>query len=583
MAFDAGMMAFSVKEMSASLVGGKVEKIYQPSRDEIIILVKNGPTRRLKISAGASPMIGMTEKNTENPEKAPMFCMLLRKHLSGGRVSGVSQLGFERCMQISFDSYDELGFPTEKHIIAEVMGKYSNIILTDGEGKIIAVLKPVELSDKQLRPILPGMRYELPPAQAKSDPTSYDTDFAAVLAEYSDTTPASRAVCAAFLGISSSNAAELAFRAGGSTDIVLGECRDRLASELSAFRKMIGEGSGTPTLIRYGENGEPKDYSFLDLTYYGEDVKKEHPESFAALFDIFFEERGRAERVHQRASDIERFISNTEARLKKKQALLSSELLSAQDSEKYRLWGDLITANIYRIDRSSDKVLLENYYDEMKPVEIRLDTRLTPQANAQRFYKKYRKSKNAVVQLEKQLELAAQELGYIKSVEDALSRADGEKELAQIREELRDAGYASKIKHNPSAKKKTAPSYLTFRTEGGYTVYCGKNNISNDYIRTHLASKNDWWFHVKDRPGSHVVMITDGDEPSEKDFTEAATVAAVHSSAPKGASVPVDYVKVRELKRPSGAKPGFVIYHTNWTAYVTADEAAAKALEVKKN
>ncbi len=169
MAFDAGMMAFSVKEMSASLVGGKVEKIYQPSRDEIIILVKNGPTRRLKISAGASPMIGMTEKKTENPEKAPMFCMLLRKHLSGGRVSGVSQLGFERCMQISFDSYDELGFPTEKHIIAEVMGKYSNIILTDGEGKEIAALKPVELSDKQLRPILPGMRYELPPTQAKSD------------------------------------------------------------------------------------------------------------------------------------------------------------------------------------------------------------------------------------------------------------------------------------------------------------------------------------------------------------------------------------------------------------------------------
>ena len=499
MAFDAGMMAFSVKEISASLVGGKVEKIYQPSRDEIIILVKNGPTRRLKISAGASPMIGMTEKKTENPEKAPMFCMLLRKHLSGGRVSGVSQLGFERCIQISFDSYDELGFPTEKHIIAEVMGKYSNIILADGEGKIIAVLKPVELSDKQLRPILPGMRYELPPAQAKSDPTSYDTDFAAVLAEYSDTTPASRAVCAAFLGISSSNAAELAFRAGGSTDILLGECRDRLASELSSFRKMIGEGSGTPTLV------------------------------------------------------------------------------------KYRLWGDLITANIYRIDRNSDKVLLENYYDEMKPVEIHLDTRLTPQANAQRFYKKYHKSKNAVVQLEKQLELAAQELGYIKSVEDALSRADGEKELAQIREELRDAGYASKIRHNSSGKKKTAPSYLTFRTEGGYTVYCGKNNISNDYIRTHLASKNDWWFHVKDRPGSHVVMITDGDEPSEKDFTEAATVAAVHSSAPKGASVPVDYVKVRELKRPSGAKPGFVIYHTNWTAYVTADEAAAKALEVKKN
>lgn len=579
MAFDAGMMAFATREMNRALSRGKVEKIYQPSRDEIIMTVKSGAARRVRIAAGAAPMIGLTERKTENPEKAPMFCMLLRKHLSGARIVSVEQIGFERVSRITFDSYDELGFPAKKHLIAEIMGKYSNIILTDGDDKIISLLKPIDLSASTIRPLLPGMIYELPAPQNKADPTSPETDIAAVLAEVSGDTAASRAIAASFLGISSSNAAELAYRAAGDDRAPVSDCRDALVREMENFRRVFTEDTPLPTLIS-ATDGTPVDYSFLDLTYYGSANTKSHPESFAQLLDTFFDEKSRAERVHQRASDIERLLANAETRLTKKLSMMHGELDSADEGEKFRLWGDLLTANLYRIAKGAESAVCENYYDEMKPVEIPLDTRLTPQANAQRYYKKYQKSKSAKIHLSEQIDLAKAELEYIRSVADALSRAEGESDLAQLREELRLAGYASKIRSSREKKSKN-PAYLHFRTSGGYDVYCGKNNLSNDYIRTHLASKNDWWFHAKDRPGSHVVMITDGADVPEQDFTEAATVAAVHSSAAKNAPVAVDYLRVRELKKPAGSKPGFVIYHTNWTAYVTSDEALSASLAVK--
>ena len=579
MAFDAGMMAFVTREMDSALKRGKVEKIYQPTRDEIMITVKSGRTYIVRIAAGASPMIGITERKTENPEKAPMFCMLLRKNLAGARIESAEQTGFERCARITFDAYDELGFPAKKHIIAEIMGKYSNIILTDADDKIISLLKPIDLSASEIRPLLPGMKYELPPPQKRADPTSPETDFAGVLSAVGDDTPASRAITSSFLGISSSNAAELAYRAAGDSSETLGDCRDSLARVMEDFRRVFENNAPTPTLVTDAE-GKPVDFSFIDLTGYSAKCVKSHPETFAELLDTFYEEKTRAERIHRRAYDVERLITNAENRLEKKLSLMREELAGADEGEKYKLWGDLLTANIYRVGKGADSAVLENYYDEMKPVKIPLDSRLTPQANAQKYYKKYQKSKSAKIHLAEQITLAEGELEYIRSVADALSRAEGETDLAQLREELAVAGYASKLR-TVKAKKPKAPAYLHFRTSGGYDVYCGKNNLSNDYIRTHLASKNDWWFHVKDRPGSHVVMITDGADVSEMDFTEAATVAAVHSSAPRNAPAAVDYLRIRELKKPNGSKPGFVIYHTNWTAYVNADESLAASLAVK--
>lgn len=573
MAFDAGMMTFSVREMNRTLSGAKVEKIYQPSRDEIVFLFRAGPACRMHICAGSSPMIGMTGQKTENPEKAPNFCMLLRKHLAGARVESVTQPGFERCARITFNATDDLGFAARKHIIAEIMGKYSNIILTDAGDKIIALLKPIDFAASEIRPLLPGMQYTEPPLQDKANPVDAGTDHLGVLLAVSDDVPAKKAVTAAFYGISGQNAQELAIRAAGDPNAPLGSCRESLASQMEAFRRIFTDDTPVPTLVRR-DDSSVSDYSFLDMHT---DGVSEHVGTFAELFDIFFGEKNRAERVHQRASDVEKLLSNSEARLTKKISLLQGELSNAGEGERFRLYGDLITANIYRMERGMDELVADNYYDGMKAVKIPLDTRLSPQANAQKYYRKYRKSQSAKVHLAEQTELARAELQYIQSVADALSRASGEAEISQIRAELHAAGYGSRIRAS-DAKKTKAPAILKFTTTDGAQLFCGKNNIANDYIRTHIASKNDWWFHVKNRPGSHVVMVTGGTEPTDRDFTEAATVAAVCSSAPENSPVEVDYVRVRELKKPAGAKPGFVIYHTNFSTVVTSDKKTAGRL-----
>ena len=576
MAFDAGMMTFSVREMHRAAAGGKIEKIFQPSRDEIVFQIKSHGAFRLHICAGSSPMIGLTDQKSENPEKAPNFCMLLRKHLAGARVVSVTQPGFERCARITLDAYDDLGFAAKKHIVAEIMGKYSNIILTDADDKIIALLKPVDFAASEIRPLLPGMRYEPPALQAKADPAAADCDHLAALAAVGDDVAADRAITSAFYGISSQNAAEIARRAAVDPKTPLCECRAALAAALGDLRRVFDDDAPCPTLLRRAD-GSVADFSFLDLSAPGE---KEHFDTFAALFDAFFGERNRAERVHQRASDVERLISNTESRLAKKLDLLRAELSSADEGAAYKLYGDLVTANIYRMESGMTELVADNYYDEMKPVRIPLDPRLTPQANAQRYYKKYRKSESAKVHLAEQIALAERDLEYVRTVADALSRASGEAEIAQIRAELHAAGYGSRLRAADTRKTKN-PAILRFRTTDGAELYVGKNNLANDYLRTHVAAKSDWWFHVKGRPGSHVVMTTDGAEPTDRDFTEAATVAAVYSSAAKNAPCEVDYVRVRELKKPAGAKPGFVIYHTNYSTVVTAEEKAVEALAAR--
>ena len=573
MAFDAGMMTFSVREMHRAAEGGKVEKIYQPSQSEIVFRIKSRGAFCLHICAGGSPYIGLTNEKSENPEKAPNFCMLLRKHLAGARVESVTQPGFERCARVTFDAYDDLGFAAKKHIVAEIMGKYSNIILTDADDKIIALLKPVDFAASEVRPLLPGMKYDPPPLQNKADPVAPETDHLDALAAVGDDLSADKAITSAFYGISSQNAAEIARRAAVDPKTPLGSCREALAAAMGEFRRTFEDDAPIPTLLRKPD-GSVADFSFLDLTAPGE---KEHFATFAELFDTFFGERSRAERVHQRATDVERLIANSETRLAKKLDLLRAELANADAGETHRLYGDLVTANIYRMERGMSELVADNYYDDMKSVRIPLDTRLSPQANAQRYYKKYRKAESAKIHLAEQIALAERELEYIRTVADALSRASGEAEIAQIRAELHAAGYGSRLKAADSRKTKT-PAILRYRTTDGAELYVGRNNLANDYIRAHVAAKNDWWFHVKGRPGSHVVMTTDGTEPTDRDFTEAATVAAVHSSAPKNAPTEVDYVRVRELKKPAGAKPGFVIYHTNFSTVVTSDEKAVEGL-----
>ena len=577
------MLAYVVNEIGDRLTGAKIEKIYQPQRDEVVFMMKQGgDSVRLLINGGSSsPRINITSAKAENPAVPPMFCMALRKHLGGAKLISAKQFGFERACRLTFSAYDEMGFQTEKHIIAEIMGKYSNIILADANDKMIAVLKPVDFSTSRFRQLLPGMRYELPPKQDKADPTAADgAQFDAFLADSAPDRRADKFITDHYFGIAQSAAREIAYRSGGSVSSTIAECGGRLKTEFLSFVEKLKTLSGEPVIV-YDENDAPVEYSFLYLTQYGRGFRREICGSYGELIDNFFEKRAKNERVHQKAADIFRIISNAESRLQRKIEKQKSELAECDESEKYKLWGDLITSNMWRVSKGMSSAIVENYYGNCEQVEVPLETRLTPAQNAQKYYKKYTKLKNARIHLTEQIAAAKDELEYIYTVLDSLVRAETEKELSDIRSELYTSGYASKMK-NYTAKKQTSFAILKYETSGGYTVLCGKNNIANDHLTTKIAEKNDWWFHVKGQPGSHVVMVTDGKpEPSAKDFTEAAMIAAYHSKAQGAQNVDVDYTLARHVRKPAGSKPGFVTYGTNWSATVTPDEKLISGMSRK--
>lgn len=587
MAYDAGMLSCVLREINETLEGGRVDKIYQPSHDEVVLLIRaRGGDYRLFINAGGSgARLNLTGEKPENPSVPPMFCMMLRKHFTGARFRYAKQLGFERAARLIFDTYDEMGFAAPKHMICEVMGRFSNLIITNAEDKILGVLKSVDFTTSEKRQVLAGMTYELPPKQDKRDPMDETLDvrqFRQLAASCEGSKPASQFILSHFSGIAPVIAREIAYRAGGRTDATLEECARDLASCFFEVIGLIKSGTGSPFMVR-NEANVPVEYAYLPLHQYGPPLKTEKYGSFGELIDAYFEEKSREERLHRRASDIFRLLTNAESRVTKKISVQREELAACEEGERYKLWGDLITANIYRLKKGMESASLENYWSEaMEPVLIPLDQRLTPAQNAQRYYKKYNKSKTAKVHLTEQLSLAEAELTYLYTVLDALSRAETERELSEIREELYHSGYASRMK-NYTEKKPGQPLIARYETTDGHTVLCGRNNIANDYLTTKLANRNDWWFHVKNQPGSHVVLVSgEGEEePPEEAFTEAAMIAAYNSKAKGGVMVPVDYMKVRQVKKPAGAKPGFVVYYTNWSCYVTPEEKKVKAMARK--
>ena len=582
MAFDAGMLSFVLNEINTRSAGSKVEKIYQPARDEIIFVLRNfGTSERLLINAGSRcPRINITNIKSENPQKAPMLCMLLRKHLQGAIFKGAEQLGFERAARLSFDAFDDMGFKCQKFIVVEMMGKYSNILLTDSDDKILAVLRQIDFSQSLKRQLLPGMIYECPPAQDKLDPMTVDEDgFKKIAASNDLERPCEKFIMNNFSGISPLVAREIAVLAGGDPFATLSDCSRTLTDVFFKVIRSIVLFEGGPYIL-YDQNGLPKDYCFMPITQYGSEYRLDKCNSFGELLDTFFAVKSRDEKISQKAADILKILNNAEVRLNRKLQLQQNELSDCDEGEKYRLYGDLITANIYRLKRGQESIVLENYMDG-SPVEIALDTRLTPAQNAQRYYKRYSKSKSAREHLTEQIAICESEIKYIASVKDSLSRAETEKDLNEIRSELYHSGYASKMKQY-TEKKQSKPSYLTFRTTNGYTVLCGKNNTANDWLTFKHAEKGDWWFHVKNMAGSHVIMECAGlPEPPAEDFTEACMIAAVYSKAGEGAFAEVDYTKVKQVKKPPSAKPGFVIYHTNWSAGVPVDRTVAEKLLVK--
>ncbi len=598
MPFDAGVMAAVVRSLETEAVGARIEKVCQPERDEIVLHLrsKNGSRKLLLSAAAGHSRVGFTELIKENPAVPPMFCMLLRKHLTGGFLTGVRQLGFDRAMELSLISSDELGFQSEKHLICEIMGTYSNVILLDSERRIVAVMRPVSLGTENKRQVLVGFRYENPDPQVGKvnalDVTEegFRERLAADVAA-GVTTAGDKYLIARYAGLSPLTAREIVYRATKATGTPIDRCDpNALWFYYRTLYGAVREGSFSPCLVS-DKNGKPIELSFCEIRQYEAGAVVKPFDSIHALMDVYYSERDRGESIKRRGQDILRLLTNASGRIAKKTELQLASLEEGKKAEGWKLCGDLITANIYALKKGMERVVLVNYFDEAMPtVEVELDTRLTPAQNAQSYYKKYNKAKSARVVLAAQLEESRAESAYIDTVFESLTKAETESDLAEIRAELAMAGYGKKLDNMRRArglghdrvKLKKNPTPMRFVTSDGYEVYCGKNNLQNDYVTTKLADKNDYWFHVKNAAGSHVVLKCGADEPPATSFTECAEIALLYSSEREKPQAAVDYTRARYVKKPSGSKPGFVIYERNHTAYVTANREKTEALQVGK-
>ena len=583
MAFDACMMRAVLTEIRREFPEAKIEKVLQPRNDEIDMLIHYGrKSRRLVFNVGPNaPRLQLSDKPRENPLKAPMFCMLLRKYFVGAKIVAAQQLGFDRIAEFTVACYDEMGFATEKKIVCEIMGKYANLIILDKDSKILSALKIIDFAASTVRQVLPGLKYQIPAKADKLSPLEINEElFFERLSSFAPERSAEKFITSTYSGIATQIAHELTYRTTGALDVPICNIdKTRFYSIFHAWQQLLISESYTPTVI-FDKDGKPLDYSYMDITYYGDGVDKRQFDSLSEMLDTYFEEKDRLEHIHQRARDIINLLSNAEARTERKLGIQRQALLDAERGEEYKKYGDLITANLYRLERGMESFVCTDYYDESCPeIEVKLDGRLSPSQNAQKMYKLYNKCKTAKAVLSEQVVIWERELHYLESVREFLSKAECEQDVLEIRDELYRSGYASKLRGYTPPKKITSTPHR-FKTSGGYELLVGRNNLQNDNLTFKTASKGDLWFHTKDIPGSHVIMLCDGEEPSERDYTEAASIAARYSKATADL-VAVDYTRVKNIKKPAGSKPGFVTYKTNYTAFVRpATDAKIEEMKV---
>ncbi len=597
MPFDAGAMSAVTAQLKNTIIGSRVDKIYQPERDEIILSIRTtGETKKLLLSAAAgNARVGFCKAGRENPLQPPMFCMLLRKHLSGAHILDVNQIGFDRAIEIKLTSADEMGYSSVKYLIVEIMGTYSNIIFLDEKRHIMAVLHPISLSTTNKRQVLVGFEYENPPKQeGKTDALEVDREFFISKIKndiaQGKTGGADKYLISNYAGLSPLVAREIVYRATKYTCTPLSECDgEKLWFHFNAIYGNVKTGFYSPCIVK-DEKGKVIDFSFTEIRQYGFSSVAINFDDISVLLDEFYFERDRQEKIKHRGSDVLRLLTNASTRITKKVALQRESLAECDNKEHFKRMGDIITANIYLLKKGMREAELVDYYDESVPtVNIKLDERLTPSQNAQFYYKKYNKLKSAEVMLTKQIEDAERELSYIDTIFDSLTKAETEADLSQIRAELMQAGYGKTLDNLRRSMTRTKKEYknalkkdykpLKFIVDG-YEVLCGKNNLQNDYITTEVGDKEDYWFHVKNAPGSHVLLRCGKEEPEAEVFTKCAMIAAYYSSRKETPQVSVDYTKIRYIKKPSGSKPGFVVYDTNFSCYVTADEELVERMKV---
>lgn len=584
MPIDAVFLDSLCCELRKSLLTCRVDKVQQPERDTILLSMRglSGGGKLLLTASPNHPRIQLTSLSFENPAQPPMFCMLLRKHLTGGRLVSISQPPMERLVELTFDCIDEMGTPCQKKLILEIMGRNSNLILTGSDGRILDCLRRVDFEMSEQRQVLPGLYYHLPPTQGKRDPfAASEEEVEALLLAQSTQKMADAFLLEHFGGLSPLLCRELAYRVFGSVDSdVSGLSPDektRAAQRLFSALQTLRTGEKTPVILL--REDKPWDFTCTDISQYEGLVTRLPQETFSGLLDSFYAKRDSIERTRQKTQAIRKTLTNLHSRTARKLQNQKKELEATFDREHLRRLGDIVTANLHQISRGQARLTAVDFYDpEMKEIDIPLNPAISPQQNAAKFYKDYQKAKTAEKVLTEQIAKGETELTYLSSVLDELSRAETERDISEIRQELIEGGY---LRETDRKKKQKLPASkpLRFRSSDGFEIFVGRNNRQNDLLTLKMASKQDIWLHTQKIHGSHVIIACAPETPPDQTVTEAMQLAVYFSQAREGQNVPVDYTRVKNVKKPAGAKPGMVIYDHYTTAVVTPDETLVEKLK----
>ena len=570
MAFDGITVAALTKELKETICDGRIAKIAQPESDELLLTIKTKEgQRRLSISASASlPLIYLTNDNKPSPMTAPNFCMLLRKHIGNGRIVDVSQPGLERIIQLRIEHLDELGDLRQKTLVVEIMGKHSNIIFCDEKDQIIDSIKHVPAQMSSVREVLPGRPYFIPDTMEKQDPlTAADEDFSRALR--GKPMRISKAVYTSFTGISPVVAEEICYLAGIDSQMTASDLTDDMLTHLyrqfQYYMEDVRNGAFNPVI--YFDGNTPKEFSALPLTHFQNLEKKEYG-SISEVLSTYYATRNALVRIRQKSADLRHIVQTALERNRKKYELQSRQLKDTENRELYKVYGELINAYGYQLPEGSKELTALNHYtgDE---ITIPLDPVKTPQENAQKYFARYNKQKRTYEALTELISETGDEIRYLESVESALDIALYEEDLTQIKEELSQAGYIRRRQQKKKAKFLSRP--LHYVSSDGYHMYVGKNNLQNEELTFHFASGNDWWFHAKGVPGSHVILKSGGDEVPDRTFEEAGRLAAYYSKNRGSEKAEIDYIDKKHVKKVNGGRPGFVIYHTNYSLVIDSD------------
>jgi predicted ribosome quality control (RQC) complex YloA/Tae2 family protein len=582
MALD-GAFLYAVRNELLPLIGGRVEKIHQPSREEVIISVRTrSGSKKLYISANAgSARVHITENSVDNPQTPPMFCMLLRKRLGSGKLTDIRQDGLERILFLDFECVNELGDIVTVTLACEIMGRCSNLIIIC-DGKVVDSIKRVDEDMSRERLVLPGMKYTMPPRDDRLNFLEAEPEEIKERLAGTEPKELSKALIRIFEGISPILAREWTFFAGRGAHIESGSITedqlDRLLFAVKRTREQLVSGECCFSAVSDKE-GQLKDFSFIRLSQFGTLMYTKELGSASELLDYFYSERDRAARTKQRANDLFKLLMNLTDRTSRRIAAQREELAACAGKDEAKLCGDLISANMYRIQKGDSSATVENFYDESCPqMTIPLDVRKTPAQNAQHYYNEYKKSVTAEEKLAVQIQKGEDELQYLESVFDSLTRASSENDIIQLRLELREQGYVKYAGGKAKPPKALPP--IEYRSSDGFTILVGRNNKQNDQLSLKFAEKSDIWLHTQLITGSHVLILTDGATPPDKTIEEAAVIAAVNSSGRDSGLVPVDYCLAKFVKKPAGAKPGKVIFTNYRTAFVKPDTELEQSLRV---